>query len=85
MKSIKLSNRSLQWQLNNKDKFSDKFLDQKVKIEITKLRPSKEEIAILKLVDPTYKWIAKDKNGDVYIYKDKPMGELTVIVKNGII
>jgi len=35
-------------------------------------RLTNDEIAILRNIDKEYKWIARDKNGILYIYKDEP-------------
>lgn len=40
-------------------------------IEPTKL--TDDEIVILKNIDKTYKWVARDSNNIPYVYKDKPI------------
>lgn len=56
----------------NKELYSNKFLDQEIEIEVEEPKPTKEEIAFLKLLKPKWKWIARDRNGCAYIYEAKP-------------
>ena len=47
--------------------------------EIIKLPKKKQftddELCILRNIDKEYKWIAKDRSGDIWIYSDKPKKE----------
>lgn len=47
-----------------------KWLEQEY-IEPTKL--TDDEIVILKNIDKTYKWVARDSSNIPYVYKDKPI------------
>ena len=55
--------------VNNKDMYSDKFLDQEIEIEV---ELTDDENAVLRLLSKKYKYIARDWSGNLYGYKDKP-------------
>lgn len=59
--------------IKHKDLYSDKFLDQEIEVK-EKPKLTEEEKIILKNFDniENYKYIARDKSGDLYIYKNKP-------------
>lgn len=39
----------------------------------SRIKLTEHEKVILSNIDKKYKWIARDKNGRVYVYKDKPV------------
>lgn len=57
--------------VDNKELYSDKFLDQEIEIE-TNIKISYEEKVLLKNLDKKYKWIARDKDNDLCIFESKP-------------
>ena len=61
--------------VNNKDMYSDKFLDQEIEINVEdeKIQLTEDEKAVLRLLVPKYKYIARDISGNLYGYKDKPI------------
>lgn len=59
--------------INNKNLYSDKFLDEEIILDAkTIIKLTNAEKIILKNLSPKYKYIARNQNGDLYIYKDKP-------------
>lgn len=56
--------------VNNKDLFSDKFLDQEVEIERQEF--TSKEVKLLSMLRKQYRWIARDKDGTINVYADKP-------------
>lgn len=62
---------------NNKDMYSDKFLDQEIEIEKEneeeKIRLTDDEKVILKNLDKKYKYIVRNSNGEIRIFETKPV------------
>ena len=63
----------------NEDRYSHLEVNDLVNKEIIKLPKKKEfnddELCILRNIDKEYKWIAKDRDGDLWIYTNKPKKE----------
>ena len=57
-------------------------LNSAAEFEIIKLPKKKEftddELCILKNIDKEYKWIARDEDGELYLFKEKPYKSLGV-------
>lgn len=56
----------------HKNLFSDKFLNQKIKIEVKKPKLTKDEKTILKNLDKKWKYIARDDDGSLFVHIAKP-------------
>ena len=63
----------------NEDRYSHLEVNDLVNKEIIKLPKKKEfnddELCILRNIDKEYKWIARDRDGDLWIYTNKPKKE----------
>ena len=66
-----ICNSSASCWVDNKELYSDKFLDNEIEIE-TDIRISYEEKILLKHIDKKYKWIARDGDNNICIFTDKP-------------
>lgn len=64
--------------VNNKHVYSDWFLDQEIEIEVDNPKLTENEKVILRNVDKKWKYIARNINGKLCLFTEKPTKKMSI-------